>query len=79
MIDVILGLPSHPGFDVMLGQTGGFSGMISFRIKGGLKEAKIFLENVKIFMCAESLGAVESLCEHPFAVLLQAADSHSSL
>jgi cystathionine beta-lyase/cystathionine gamma-synthase len=52
----------------MLKQTGGFSGMITFRIKGGLKEAKIFLEATKIFMLAESLGAVESLCEHPFAL-----------
>ena len=51
----------------MLKQTRGFSGMITFRIKGGLAQAKTFLENVKIFMCAESLGAVESLCEHPFA------------
>ena len=46
-------------------QTRGVSGMISFRIKGGLREAKTFLENVKVFMCAESLGAVESLAEHP--------------
>ena len=52
----------------MLKQTRGFSGMITFRIKGGLREAKTFLENVKIFMCAESLGAVESLCEHPFVM-----------
>lgn len=43
----------------------GFSGMISFEIKRGLKEAKRFLESVKLFSLAESLGGVESLIEHP--------------
>ena len=39
-----------------------FSGMISFRIRGGLKEAETFLTSAKL---AESLGGVESLAEHP--------------
>jgi cystathionine gamma-lyase len=43
----------------------GMSGMISFEIKGGLEEAKRFLENVRLFALAESLGGVESLIEHP--------------
>ena len=43
----------------------GFGGMLSFEIKGGLTEAKAFLENLKIFSLAESLGGVESLIEHP--------------
>ncbi len=40
-------------------------GIISFLIKGGLKASKNFLEKVKIFSLAESLGDVESLIEHP--------------
>lgn len=59
------GLPSHPGHAVAKQQTSGFSGMISFRIAGGLNEATAFLKACNIFILGESLGAVESLCEHP--------------
>jgi cystathionine gamma-lyase len=43
----------------------GFGGMLSVYIKGGLSESKTFLEEVKLFALAESLGGVESLIEHP--------------
>ena len=43
----------------------GFGGMITFFIKGGLEDARRFLERVRIFTLAESLGGVESLIEHP--------------
>ena len=43
----------------------GFGGMITFFIKGGMSSARTFLENVKVFSLAESLGGVESLVEHP--------------
>ena len=43
----------------------GFAGIITFFIKGGLEAARRFLEKVKIFSLAESLGGVESLIEHP--------------
>lgn len=48
-------------------QTGDFpyGGMVSFRIKGGRKEADGFLTNTRLFTLAESLGGVESLAEHP--------------
>lgn len=59
------GLPSHPQFQLAKKQMSGFSGMITFYIKGGLSEAREFLEKVKIFSLAESLGGVESLVEHP--------------
>jgi len=42
-----------------------FSGMITFYIKGGLEGARTFLTSTKLFICAESLGAVECLMEHP--------------
>ena len=43
----------------------GFGGMMTFDMKGGLEVARRFLKTVKIFACAESLGGVESLIEHP--------------
>jgi len=39
--------------------------MISFYLKGGLDEAKRFLENVRLYALAESLGGVEGLIESP--------------
>jgi len=42
-----------------------FSGMISFRIRGGTEEADRFLTSTRLFTLAESLGGVESLAEHP--------------
>jgi len=59
------GINSHPQHELAKKQMSGFGGMISFEVKEGLKEAKKFLENLKIFSLAESLGGVESLIEHP--------------
>ena len=42
-----------------------FGGMISFRIRGGAREADRFLTSTRLFTLAESLGGVESLAEHP--------------
>ncbi|CAK9302307.1 unnamed protein product [Gordionus sp. m RMFG-2023] len=58
-------LPSHPHYELAIKQTKGHSGMITFYIKGNLEQAKIFLQNLKIFALAESLGGYESLAEHP--------------
>ena len=59
------GLENHPQYDLAKKQMSGFGGMITFFIKGGLPAAKQFLEKVKLFALAESLGGVESLIEHP--------------
>jgi len=59
------GLTSNPYHKIAKKQQKGFGGVISFYIRGGLEGAKIFLENIKIFVLAESLGAVESLAESP--------------
>jgi cystathionine gamma-lyase len=59
------GLKNHPQHGLVNRQATGHGGMLSFEIKGGLEEAKRFLENVKVFALAESLGGVESLIEHP--------------
>jgi cystathionine beta-lyase/cystathionine gamma-synthase len=59
------GLASHPQHALAAQQMAGPGGMISFVVKGGLPRARALLEAVKIFVCAESLGGVESLIEHP--------------
>lgn len=59
------GLESHPQHALAKRQMKGFGGMLTFEIKGGLPSARRFLETVRIFACAESLGGVESLIEHP--------------
>ena len=59
------GLKSHPQHKLACEQMTGFGGMITFYIKGGLESARKFLENVRVFSLAESLGGVESLIEHP--------------
>jgi len=59
------GLPSHPQHALALRQMTGFGGMLTFVIRGGLPAARAFLKAVRIFACAESLGGVESLIEHP--------------
>lgn len=59
------GLPSHPGHLVAKRQMRGFGGMITATLKGGLDDARRFLERVHLFSLAESLGGVESLIEHP--------------
>jgi len=59
------GLTCHPQHELAKKQMKGFTGMITFFIKGGLPEARKFLENVRVFALAESLGGVESLVDHP--------------
>ena len=59
------GLSTHKGHALAARQMKGPGGMISFDLKGGLSAAAAFLKALRIFACAESLGGVESLAEHP--------------
>ena len=61
------GLESHNNHEVAKKQMNGqYGGMVSFTFKSGAKaDAIAFLENVKVFTLAESLGGVESLANHP--------------
>ena len=62
------GLPSHPQHELGCRQMSGFGGMVSFVLredKHTLRRARSFLQRLRIFVCAESLGGVESLAEHP--------------
>src|SRR5206468_6445442 len=59
------GLPEHPQHALAKKQMSGFGGMLTFVIKGRLPAARSFLKSLRLFACAESLGGVESLIEHP--------------
>ncbi len=59
------GLPSHPHYELANRQMPGGGGIVTFFIKGGLDEARCFLETCEVFTLAESLGGVESLVDHP--------------
>jgi cystathionine gamma-synthase len=59
------GLPGHPGHDVAARQMRDFGGMVSFVLRDGEEAALAVVARTKVFTLAESLGAVESLIEHP--------------
>lgn len=70
------GLPSHPQHELAKRQMRGYSGMVSFYIKGGLKEAETFLKSLKVFTLAESLGGFESLAELPSVMTHASVPAH---
>jgi cystathionine gamma-lyase len=60
------GLPSHPQHALARRQmAAGGSGIVTFFVSGGLAESRRFLERLRLFTLAESLGGVESLVDHP--------------
>ncbi|HET6283830.1 MAG TPA: PLP-dependent aspartate aminotransferase family protein [Polyangia bacterium] len=62
------GLRSHPQHALAGRQMSGFGGMVSFVLREDrrtLDRARAFLRRLRLFVCAESLGGVESLAEHP--------------
>jgi cystathionine beta-lyase len=60
------GLPHHPYHDIAKLQMRDFGGMVSFSTKENSYDGALkFLENLKVFTLAESLGGVESLAGHP--------------
>ena len=68
------GLASHPQHALAKAQmAGGFGGIVTAVLRGGLETARRMLERCRLFALAESLGGVESLIEHPGIM------THSSL
>jgi len=59
------GLPGHGGHETARSQMRGFGGMVAFTVSGGETHALAVAKSTAIFTLAESLGAVESLIEHP--------------
>jgi cystathionine beta-lyase/cystathionine gamma-synthase len=66
------GLPTHPQHALASRQMSGFGGMVTLDL-GSYEAAKRFLDSLRLFTLAESLGGVESLAGHP------ATMSHGSL
>ena len=58
-------LPDHPGHPAAARQMRDFGGMVSFTLRGGEAAALEVVQHTELFTLAESLGAVESLIEHP--------------
>jgi cystathionine gamma-lyase len=59
------GFACHPQHALAKSQMRGFGGMVTAFLQGGLAGSRRFLETVKLFALAESLGGVESLVDHP--------------
>ena len=59
------GLESHPQHAIAKKQMSNFGGMLSFELKGGVPAGKILMDNIEVFTLAVSLGAVDSLIQHP--------------
>jgi cystathionine gamma-lyase len=59
------GLKSHPQHSLARRQMDGYGGIVSVEIRGGIPAVRRFLRRLRIFTLAESLGAVESLADHP--------------
>jgi cystathionine gamma-lyase len=59
------GLPTHPQHELARRQMSGGGGMVTCVLRGGLDAARHLLSSTKLFACAESLGGVESLVNHP--------------
>jgi cystathionine gamma-synthase len=59
------GLPDHQGHALALRQQHGFGAMLSFELDGGVPAIAAFIDGLRCFSLAESLGGVESLVAHP--------------
>lgn len=59
------GLSTHGGHAIAKAQQSGFGAMLSFELSGGATAVRHFVEAVRIFTLAESLGGIESLVAHP--------------
>jgi cystathionine gamma-synthase len=59
------GLASHPGHALAQRQQYGFGAMLSFEVAGGSDAIEAFVDGLRYFSLAESLGGVESLVAHP--------------
>jgi cystathionine gamma-synthase len=69
------GLPSHPQHELAKRQQSGFGAMLSLELRGGTANVCAFLEGLRTFTLAESLGGVESLVAHPASMTHAAMDA----
>jgi cystathionine gamma-synthase len=71
------GLPEHPGHTVAAAQQSGFGAMVSFELTGGEAAVRAFVDGLRCFALAESLGGVESLVAHPATMTHASMDSEA--
>lgn len=71
------GLVSHPQHELAKRQQTGFGAMVSFELRGGVPNVCAFLEGLRAFSLAESLGGVESLVAHPASMTHAAMDAEA--
>lgn len=69
------GLQSHPQHELAARQQSGFGAMLSFELKGDVSNVRAFVDGLKFFSLAESLGGVESLIAHPATMTHAAMDA----
>lgn len=70
------GLKSHPQHELAKRQMSGFGGIICFEVKGGVEAGKKLMNSVKLCTLAVSLGAVETLIEHPASMTHAVVPKH---
>jgi cystathionine gamma-synthase len=71
------GLASHPQHALAATQQSGFGAMLSFELRGGVANVRAFVEGLRCFSLAESLGGVESLIAHPATMTHAAMDAEA--
>jgi O-acetylhomoserine (thiol)-lyase len=68
------GLPSHPSYKQATKYlSGGFGGIVTFGVKGGVEAGRRLIDNVKVFSLLANVGDAKSLIIHP------ASTTHSQL
>jgi len=71
------GLTDHPGHAVAAAQQSGFGAMVSFELAGGEAAVRAFVDGLRWFALAESLGGVESLVAHPATMTHASMDAEA--
>lgn len=59
------GLKSHPGHELAARQMSAYSGVLSFELKGGRKEAWSVIDSVKLLSVTANLGDTKTTIVHP--------------
>ena len=70
-------LPAHPSHDIAKRQQTGWGSLVSFELEGGRQTVDAFLQSLRYFTLAESLGGVESLVAHPATMTHAAMDEEA--
>lgn len=73
------GLDNHPQKDIFTKQMCGFAGVITMVLKGTALDAKIFINSLRLFSCAENLGGYVSLVDQPLLNGTKDVDTNPNL